>query len=83
VAPSTAGNGVNGPGLFEQPLKGQGIVTASFTANPTTPGEPADFNFQRMRFDFTGTEAVPEPGTLLLLGTGLAATVRLRKRRAI
>jgi hypothetical protein len=66
---------------FERALTGRGIVTASFRSNPTQPGDPALFFFKDVRFEFSSADAVPEPATLLLFGTGLAAAFGCRKRR--
>ena len=59
---------------FEQLLTGSGIVTASFLANPGE-GTPI-FSFQSVRYEFASDAAVPEPATLLLFGSGLAAALR-------
>jgi hypothetical protein len=66
---------------FERALTGRGIVTASFTGTPNPTGGPL-FSFRDIRFDFSSAGAVPEPATLWLLGTGLGAALRWRKRRA-
>ena len=64
---------------FTQMLTGHGIVTASFSA---TPGQSTPiFSFQTVRYDFASDAAVPEPATLLLFGSGLAAAVIRKKFR--
>ncbi|MGH9371793.1 MAG: PEP-CTERM sorting domain-containing protein [Vicinamibacterales bacterium] len=66
--------------IFDRMLTGQGSVsvTASFLSNPN-PG-PALFSVDGVRYDFSPADPVPEPATLLLFGTGLAAAVRWRRR---
>ena len=68
---------------FEKLLAGQGTVTASFVAVPNPDGPPL-FNFESVRYEFTqatpGPDPVPEPATLLLFGSGLAAALRYRKK---
>jgi hypothetical protein len=64
---------------FQRLLIGQGQMTASFKENPN-PGGPPLFVFHSIRYDFAEPAPVPEPATFLLAATGLAATLRLRRR---
>jgi hypothetical protein len=65
--------------IFERLLVGQGLVTASFLENPN-PGGPPLFSFRSIRYDFAEAAPVPEPATLLLVGSGLGAALQLRRR---
>jgi hypothetical protein len=68
-------------------------VTAAFNANAggslgirlqalTEPGQTS-YTFDNFELDTDPPAPVPEPGTMLLVGTGLAgATIRCRRRRA-
>jgi hypothetical protein len=64
---------------FTKTLTGQGIVRGEFLVNAD---EPPLFFSTGLRYEFTGQDPVPEPGTLVLLGSG-AALVALRRRRRL
>jgi PEP-CTERM motif-containing protein len=75
-------NTTNEQKVFTQALTGSGLVTAAFEATPNV-GTPL-FTFDSVRYEFASDAAVPEPATMLLIGSGLAAAgvrKRLRKRQ--
>lgn len=62
-------------------LVGSGTATLTFTP---FSGFPGAFLLQSARYEFeeSAAEPIPEPGTILLLGSGLSALAALRRRRA-
>jgi PEP-CTERM motif len=63
-------------------LNGRG--TATLRLRPSAPrddGEPRAWEAEYVRYDFESPAPVPEPSTMLLVGCGLAALVRSRRRR--
>jgi hypothetical protein len=67
------------PAIRQWSFSGDGTVTGEYSF-PTEPEEPL-FRFDRMVYEFDGQSApVPEPGTMLLLGSGVA-TVWTRQRK--
>ena len=77
-------NGVFFTGQLPDPrtlLTGSGIATLSF--RPYIPSDPGAqvWATERLEFAFADTTAVPEPATLTLLGSGLAAAVASARRR--
>lgn len=71
---SPFGGGV--PALFRNDFTGQGTAVATFIQRPSPGGEPL-FQFSSATYQF---EPVPEPATGLLIGVGLAAWARYRRR---
>ena len=61
------------------PLIGQGV--ASITLAPWGSAFPEAFVVRAVRYDFTGTEPVPEPATALLIGSGIGCLAAVRRRR--
>jgi hypothetical protein len=64
-----------GEALFTRALAGRGIGTISFI-HDAGDGLTAD----RIRYEFQQTDPVPEPGTLLLLGSGAAMAIARRRQ---
>ena len=67
-------------GQVVTPLVGSGTVRLDL-AQVNTSGGPR-WNFQQARYDFQSPAAVPEPATLVLVGSGIAGCLLRRKQRA-
>jgi hypothetical protein len=67
--------------VFTRFLLGQGTLTANFVRNPNVPDVDA-FEFSDITYQFEEAAPVPEPMTLLLVGSGIGALAVRRRRRA-
>ncbi len=63
--------------LFSSAFTGRGTATALLL---TFPDQPHEVNVDQVRYAFSSAAPIPEPGTLLLLGSGLAAGCAARRR---
>jgi hypothetical protein len=69
------------PPLFVASLFGSGTVTAEFGAVPNGDGRGNTlFDVHSLVYQFEPAAATPEPASLLLVGTGLAALAARRRR---
>lgn len=89
---------VTGPTAVESPFLFTGFVSRPVPSGPTVradligsgtatltlgvqPGLDV-WSARNLQFQFDDTAPIPEPATMLLVGTGLAAAYRVRRRRA-
>jgi hypothetical protein len=72
------GQSLTGPETVDLDLSGSGTLTARFTFHPLPSGD-GSFGLESASYDVS---AIPEPATLMLLGSGLVALRIARGRRA-
>jgi hypothetical protein len=70
-----------GTPLFSTSLRGSGTADVFFSVQTSSPAGPR-LIVHDLDYRFEGTEPVPEPASVVLIGTGLAIAVgRFRRRR--
>ena len=70
-------NGANGVGPWGN------VASVSDSAHWIWPSDQSSCQFCTVDFSTTITETAPEPGTVVLFGTGFAALALLRRRQAV
>ena len=77
TVPNAAGNGYLGPfALF-----GSGNATINLVPHGGAPPDAPAWSVASVRYEFAAAEPVPEPGTMLLAGLGIAGIARRVARR--
>ena len=79
TTPFTMEGSFSDPGGVEA-LVGSGVVTTRWIASAPVGSPTPVWNLASARYEFSEA-AVPEPGTLLLVGTGAAAAALSRRKR--
>ena len=67
--------------FYYVPLAGSGLASVTFQPWPNN-FYPGAFEVTAARFEFNAADPVPEPASMFLIGTGLAALAVRRRRRA-
>ena len=63
-------------------VEGRGIATVTLIPQVIGPGEPNLWHTSNVRYDFSDASAVPEPATLVLVGSGIVGCLLRRRQRA-
>ena len=74
----------DGSGMIRETLRGVGVATLTLQRLlPQSEGLPVSWRYSALTYDFgdTSLDPVPEPGTMILAATGLAALIRRRALR--
>jgi hypothetical protein len=62
-------------------LRGGGTATVFFAPSGSFPEDGPLWSTTAVRYDFTEPALVPEPATILMVGSGLAAAAFAKRRR--
>lgn len=79
----TAVDPAGGSTVFDSDLLGGGtasLVTIAGCANANCSSRTPEYGFAGVDYTFTNVSPTPEPATVLLLGSGLIAVIRRRRR---
>jgi hypothetical protein len=68
-------------GVQRATIRGGGNATVFFAPSPSFPEDGPQWWTSRVRYDFSDSAPVPEPATLLMVGSGLAAAAYAKRRR--
>jgi hypothetical protein len=68
-------------GVQSATIRGGGSATVFFAPYSSFPGDVPQWSTTSVRYDFSDPAPVPEPATLLMVGSGLAAVAYAKRRR--